>query len=297
METDSLERAVAAARERYAGAVEADARLDMSRGKPSPEQLSLANGLLDCVTGDDTASENGTDCRNYGGDLFGLPEARRLFAGMLEVSDDSIIVQDNSSLRLMFDTVAQCLLVGTTHGGPWSNSESVKFLCPVPGYDRHFGLLEYFGIDMIPVSMTDDGPDMDEVERLVRDDASVRGMFCVPRHSNPTGATYSADTVEALARMVTRGSGLSHLLGQRLRRSSPETVAASAALATRVLRAGGQRRSGDHVRLDLEDLTGRRRGIADRDEQEQSRLAACSSDETVDWSRQAQSAPPREIFS
>ena len=160
----TLDEAARVARERHGVAVSSGTQLDMSRGKPSAQQLSLAQGLLECVTGDgDTTSEGGTDCRNYGGDLFGLPEARRLFADMLEVSADSIIVQDNSSLRLMFDTVAQCLLVGTSDGDPWSKLDGVKFLCPVPGYDRHFGLLEYFGIGMVPVPMTDDGPEMETV--------------------------------------------------------------------------------------------------------------------------------------
>ncbi len=199
----SLSSAASAAKERHESAAASGLQLDMSRGKPSPDQLSLVEGMLESVSPGDVRSEHGTDCRNYGGDLFGLPEARRLFAAMLDVSADSVIVQDNSSLRLMFDTVAQCLLVGTSQAGPWRALDKVKFLCPVPGYDRHFGLLEYFGVEMIPVDMTDVGPEMETVERLVRDDASVRGIFCVPRHSNPTGATYSAVTVQALASMST----------------------------------------------------------------------------------------------
>ena len=195
--------AVQQARSRVAEAEASGRVLDITRGKPSPAQLDLAEGLLETVTSHDWRSPSGVDCRNYGG-LEGLPEARQLFAAYLEVPLDALLLQDNSSLRLMYDTLVQAVLRGVPGSSrPWGREERVRFLCPVPGYDRHFFALEQCGIEMLPVGMTPDGPEMETVQRLVAEDASIRGIFCVPRHSNPTGVTYSAEVVRALAEMKT----------------------------------------------------------------------------------------------
>ncbi len=175
-------------------------KLDMTRGKPSPAQLDLSATVLACVGPEDYRAADGTDCRNYGG-LEGLPEARKLFAEILGVSVAQVLAGGNSSLNLMHDTVVQAMLRAVPGGdAPWSGA---KFLCPSPGYDRHFGICEYLGIEMIVVDMGPDGPDMDTVERLVAADASIKGMWCVPRYSNPTGVTYSGDVVRRLAGMKT----------------------------------------------------------------------------------------------
>lgn len=174
--------------------------LNMARGKPGAEQLDLSMKLCSEVTAENGAlSLDGTDCRNYGVP-DGLPETRQLFAQMIGTSADKIIVGGNSSLNMMFDFIAQAMVSGLD-GEPWLNQGEVKFICPSPGYDRHFGICEYFGIKMIPVAMLSDGPDMDEVIRLVESDPSVKGMWCVPKYSNPQGITYSADVVRRIAAM------------------------------------------------------------------------------------------------
>lgn len=176
--------------------------LDLTRGKPAPEQLDLSNALLG-LPGERYTSADGTDLRNYGG-LKGLPELRELFAEALQVPAGQLLAAGNSSLELMHDCVVHALL-STLPGAEsrWADQERIAFLCPVPGYDRHFGICERFGIDMIPVPMTDEGPDMDLVERLVAEDPAVKGMWCVPKYSNPTGVTYSDATVARLASMRT----------------------------------------------------------------------------------------------
>ncbi len=174
--------------------------LDMTRGKPCPEQLDLSRGLLD-VLGGEVQAADGTDCRNYGG-LEGLPEARALFGELLGVPAAQVLVGGNSSLALMHDAIVQALLIGTTDGGPWRDG-AVKFLCPSPGYDRHFSICQRYGIDMVPIPMGPDGPDIDWVERLVHADRAIKGMWCVPRYSNPTGVVYSPDVVRRLAEMRT----------------------------------------------------------------------------------------------
>lgn len=175
--------------------------LDMSRGKPGADQLDLTVGLLDCVNArDGFCTDAGFDTRNYGL-VDGIPEAKTLFADLLEIPADNVIVCGNSSLNLMFDYLAQAFSTGLCGNTPWCKLSEVKFLCPVPGYDRHFSITEHFGVTMIPVSMTEAGPDMDMVEDLVKDPA-VKGMWCVPMYSNPQGITYSDETVRRLARLT-----------------------------------------------------------------------------------------------
>lgn len=176
-------------------------KLDMSRGKPSKEQLNLTNGMLDVLNSDsDMNCESGIDCRNYG-IMDGIPEARRLFAEMSEVPEENILVYGNSSLNVMFDTIARAVYMGICGHTPWGKLDKVKFLCPVPGYDRHFGITEFFGIEMIPVPLLATGPDMDLVEQLVSEDTSVKGIWCVPKYSNPTGISYSDETVRRFAQL------------------------------------------------------------------------------------------------
>lgn len=175
-----------------------DLELNMARGKPSPEQLELSMPMLDAINAtSDLHAEDGTDCRNYGV-LAGLPEARQLIASMLDVTPDQVIVCGASSLNVMFDTVARAWISGLGGRTPWSQLDTVKFICPVPGYDRHFAICEHFGIEMIPIELGPDGPDVEEVAKLVADPA-VKGMWCVPQYSNPSGISYSDDVVRGLA--------------------------------------------------------------------------------------------------
>jgi DNA-binding transcriptional MocR family regulator len=178
-------------------------KLDMSRGKPSPAQLDLSRALLDTVKSDDAlTAADGTDCRNYGV-LLGLPEARKLFADLLDVPAAQLVAADNSSLSLMHDALAFALLHGTPGQAPWRGQEPVSFICPVPGYDRHFAICEALGVRMINVDLKEDGPDMDAVEKLVAADASIKGIWCIPKYSNPTGTVYSAAVAQRLAQMST----------------------------------------------------------------------------------------------
>ena len=176
-------------------------KLDMSRGKPSKTQLDLSMGMLDTVNSESIMdSENGMDCRNYGV-LTGIPEIRRLMADMAGVSEKNVIVYGNSSLNIMFDTVSRSMTHGVMGSTPWAKLDKVKFLCPVPGYDRHFAITEAFGIEMINVPLHADGPDMDMVEKLVNEDPAIKGIWCVPMYANPTGTTYSAETVRRFANL------------------------------------------------------------------------------------------------
>ena len=175
--------------------------LDMSRGKPCQDQLDLSMGMMDVLHSDsDLTCEDGTDCRNYG-QLTGIKEARELLGDMMENNPNDIIIYGNSSLNVMFDTISRAWTHGVMGNTPWGKLPEVKFLCPVPGYDRHFAMTEYFGIKMIPVMMTPDGPDMDTVEKLVSEDASIKGIWCVPKYSNPQGYSYSDVTVRRFARL------------------------------------------------------------------------------------------------
>ena len=176
--------------------------LDMSRGKPSREQLDLSDGILTILeNGDDCHNEFGNDMRNYGMPI-GVPAARGLFAELCGVEFDNVFLGGNSSLELMFDTVARAELFGVYPGAtPWCKLEKVKFLCPAPGYDRHFRICEKFGIEMINIEMDENGPDMDTVEKLVSEDERIKGIWCVPKHSNPTGAVYSDETVRRFAEL------------------------------------------------------------------------------------------------
>lgn len=174
-------------------------KLDMSRGKPSVEQLNISMDVLDTIDSkSDCKSENGTDCRNYGV-LEGLPEARKLMAEMMDTKPENVIVCGNASLTIMFDTVARSMIKGVCGSTPWCKLDKVKFLCPVPGYDRHFAITEYFDIEMINIPMTENGPDMDMVEQYVNNDPAVKGIWCVPKYSNPQGYSYSDETVRRMA--------------------------------------------------------------------------------------------------
>ena len=177
--------------------------LDMSRGKPSPEQLDLSMGMMDVLSSSEDADmtgEDGVDCRNYG-DLEGIPEAKELLADIMEVNPSNIIIYGNSSLNVMYDFISRSYTHGVMGSTPWCRLPEVKFLCVVPGYDRHFKITEYFGIKMINVPMLATGPDMDMVEKLVSSDDSIKGIWCVPKYSNPTGNSYDDETVRRFARL------------------------------------------------------------------------------------------------
>lgn len=176
-------------------------KLDMSRGKPAADQLDLGKELLDIVNGEsDMKAENGLDTRNYGGPE-GIPEAKALMAEMVGTKPENVIVFGNSSLNIMFDTVSRAMTHGIMGNTPWAKLDHFKFLCPAPGYDRHFRVTEYFGAELVTIPMLEDGPDMDMVEKIVSEDASVKGIWCIPKYSNPTGAVYSDEVVRRFANL------------------------------------------------------------------------------------------------
>jgi aspartate/methionine/tyrosine aminotransferase len=204
MGLDELKETLSSLYKIYEGFKTENLKLDMSRGKPCAEQLDISMGLLDFPCSCDSCkTESGTDVRNYGM-TDGIPEAKELFSKLLDVSTKEIIIGGNSSLNLMYDTISRAMTFGV-YGSPepWCKLPRVKFLCPCPGYDRHFAITELFNIEMIVVDLKADGPDMDMVERLVAQDDSIKGIWCIPKYSNPDGITYSDRVVERFAKMHT----------------------------------------------------------------------------------------------
>ena len=186
-----------ALQKKYNGFKAMGLKLDMSRGKPCKEQLDLS---MDMLTADINYIDDGIDTRNYG-ILDGIPSCKKLFADLMEVHTDNVIVGPNASLTLMFDYICQCFAHGVLGETPWREYDKIKFICPVPGYDRHFTILDYFDIEMINVPMNSDGPDMDAIREIIKDQR-VKGMFCVPKYSNPTGITYSDEIVREIAALT-----------------------------------------------------------------------------------------------
>lgn len=201
MSKDELLTLKAALLEEYKEEQAKGLSLNMARGKPGFSQLALSMGMLDEInSSSDMRTLLGNDTRNYG-DLDGIGECRQLMADMMEVKKENIIVYGNSSLNVMYDTVSRSMTHGVNGSTPWCKLDKVKFLCPVPGYDRHFAITEEFGVEMINIPMTEDGPDMDMVEQYVNNDASVKGIWCVPKYSNPQGVVYSDETVKRFAKL------------------------------------------------------------------------------------------------
>lgn len=183
----------------FIDAKEKGLKLDMSRGKPTPAQLDMAMDIMDVLnSSSDMNAENGMDTRNYGM-MDGIPEAKRLMGEMMGVPAENVIVYGNASLTIMYDTVSRSVTHGVLGSTPWCKLDKVKFLCPAPGYDRHFKITEHFGIEMITIPMTPEGPDMDLVEKYVQEDPAVKGIWCVPKYSNPQGYSYSDETVKRFA--------------------------------------------------------------------------------------------------
>lgn len=200
MSAEQLQAELAVLNQKYEQVKAKGLKLDMSRGKPGADQLSLTESVLSAVTKNgDCFAQNGFDCRNYGV-LDGIPECKRLFAEILGVESENVIIGGSSSLNLMYDEITRAMLFGV-YGGekPWGAQGKIKFLCPVPGYDRHFGICALMGIEMINIPMTSDGPDMDLVEKYVSEEESIKGIWCVPKYANPSGCIYSDETVKRLA--------------------------------------------------------------------------------------------------
>jgi len=204
LSADELEKLRLKLARRYQDFQSRNLKLDMTRGKPCPEQLDLSLEMLECVKAEHYSTLVGEDYRNYGG-LDGIVEAKKLFSQYLDVRPDEIIIGGNSSLNMMHDIIMSAVVQGVVDSEvPWGKLPNVKFLCPSPGYDRHFSICEYLQIEMIPVEMKEDGPDMDTVEKTVAEDETIKGMWCVPKYSNPTGITYSDEVVDRLANMKTK---------------------------------------------------------------------------------------------
>lgn len=202
MSKDELEALLKSCKEKYEGFKAMNLKLDMSRGKPGADQLDITEDMLSIINkNNDCFAEDGTDCRNYGG-LDGIPEAKRMFADILGVSSEDIIVGGNSSLNMMYDTIARAMAFGVADSEkPWGKYEKIKFLCPSPGYDRHFSICQLFGIEMLTIEMNADGPDMNTIEKLVSSDETIKGIWCIPMYSNPDGITYSDETVKRFANL------------------------------------------------------------------------------------------------
>lgn len=198
LSTSELQHEIETLEKRYNAFKEQKLKLDMTRGKPCSEQLDVSAEILDIPSKELRKAADGTDTFNYG-ILDGLPEAKALFAEMLGVDKTEIIIGGNSSLNMMYDSIGRAMSLGILGGTPWSRLEKVKFLCPSPGYDRHFAICELFGIEMIIIDMKQDGPDMDAVEKLAAEDESIKGIWCVPKYSNPDGITYSDEVVDRMA--------------------------------------------------------------------------------------------------
>ncbi len=198
MDTAELKAAIAELEREVEETRAKELKLDMARGKPSPEQVNISRPMLDILTSDADLMDEGVDCSNYGC-FEGIPSARRLAGEFIGVPPEQTIVLGSSSLNIMQSILIHYWEKGVPGYTPWSKLDHVKFLCPAPGYDRHFGITQDLGIENVPVRMTETGPDMDEVERLLAEDDSIKGMFCVPKYSNPTGVTYSEETVRRLA--------------------------------------------------------------------------------------------------
>ena len=199
MSETELKEQLAVLTKEYEAAKAKGLKLDMSRGKPSPAQIDVSNEILDVVNSKTGCiSDSGTDCRNYG-IMEGIPEARQLMGEFLRVPKENVFVCGNASLNIMYDCVSSAMLFGIMGSTPWCHLDKVKFLCPVPGYDRHFKITELMGIEMINIPMTESGPDMDMVEKLVSSDSSIKGIWCVPKYSNPQGGVYSDETVKRFA--------------------------------------------------------------------------------------------------
>lgn len=201
MSKEELAEEIEALRAEYRRYQGLELELDMSRGKPCRDQLDLSMGMMDALNSNaDLSCEDGTDCRNYGV-LEGIHEAKVLIGDMMENNPDNILIYGNSSLNVMYDQIARSFSHGVMGNTPWYKLDKIKWLCPVPGYDRHFGITEYFNIEMIPVPMTPNGPDMDMVEKLVSEDKAIKGIWCVPKYSNPQGYSYNDETVRRFARL------------------------------------------------------------------------------------------------
>ena len=202
MSHEELKALIAAEQKKLDHWSDMDLTLDLTRGKPNQAQLDLSSGMLSIISNrGDCFSASGLDCRNYG-ILDGLPETKKLFSDLLDIPTKNILVLGNSSLNVMYDTIVRAMLFGVAGGHePWCRQGRIKFICPSPGYDRHFTICREMGIEMVPVKMNDDGPDMNEVYNIACSDPSVKGMWCVPKFSNPEGITYSDEVVEQIAMM------------------------------------------------------------------------------------------------
>ena len=201
-----LEQTLAQLEEQYNAFKARGLDLNMARGKPSAAQLELSLPMLDTLdSASDLTASDGTDCRNYGV-LAGIPEARSFVANMVGARPGQVVVCGASSLNVMYDTIARAWTHGVAGNTPWGKLDTVRWLCPVPGYDRHFRICEHFGIEMIPIEMTPEGPDMDKVRALVEGDASVKGIWCVPKYSNPQGYSYSDDDGQGVCAAQARSS-------------------------------------------------------------------------------------------